>query len=304
MAIAKGAKRHIYFLEPVIEKQDGSLDEIGPGFWPTFLDHVWGLPPERRRLELQGRKYIGEKRLEVSPAENYLYLGKARRGADWPDISDANGVVSPLALGDGADALIEPAYLLPVSGTNYVAVLRTSGGPSFSAIESWMTSAAGMDQQAERFALRPYVRSDQLVRLSKASGAARVHLKVDPGAFQVGGSLGVIGDAMKQVQDLGAGGVSVDMTLSFGRATPTHAYAEDIAKELMKVIKKIPVASADATLMVEDEHGEEVREKVDFLRDRVIGSEYVGSSEDEQPTPSVILTAMANAIFKFKQSLQ
>lgn len=303
MAANKGAKRRIYFLEPVIEKQDSSLEEVSEDFWRHFLRHVQGLPQERRRLQLHGRKFIGEMRSEIAPAEDYLYLGRARRGADWPDITDAAGIVSALNPGDGVEALIEPAYLLPVSGTAYVAVLRTSGGPSFSAIESWMSSAAGLDGQSERFTLRPYVRTDQLARLTKATGAARVHLKVDPGALQVDDSLGAIGNAMKQVQDLGAGGVSVDMTLSFGRATPSHAYAEAIATEVKKIIGKIPFTAADATLMIEDEHGNEVRERVDFVRDRVTGSEYVGTSEDEPATPPVVLKAMTEAIFKFKRSI-
>lgn len=128
MAQSQGAKRRIYFLEPVIEKQDGSLEELSADFWSVFLKHVASLEPARRRLEIYGRKYVGETRSEVSPSEDYLYIGKARRGADWPDISDANGVVTTLNLGNGADALIEPAYMLPVSGTTYVAVLRTSGG--------------------------------------------------------------------------------------------------------------------------------------------------------------------------------
>lgn len=303
MASSHGTKRRVYFVEPVIEHQDNSLEEVSDDFWKHFLQHVSNLPQVRRRIELHGRKYIGEMRTETQPAEDYLYLGKARRGADWPDISDASGVVSPLALGAGVDALIEPAYLLPVSGTNYVAVLRTSGGPSFSAIESWMSSAAGFDTSSERFTLRPYVRTDQLERLNSASGATRVHLKVDPGALQVDDSLGTIGNAMKQVQDLGAGGVSVDMILSFGRATPTHAYAEAVAEEVQKIIGKVPFRSAEATLLVEDENGKEVREKVDFVRDRVTGSEYVGTSEDEPATPPLVLKALTDAIWKFKRSL-
>lgn len=303
MAPAQGAKRRVYFVEPVIEHQDNSLEEVSEDFWKHFLKHVSDLPQVRRRIELHGRKYIGEMRTEIQPAEDYLYLGKARRGADWPDISDSSGIVSPLALGAGVDALIEPAYLLPVSGTNYVAVLRTSGGPSFSAIESWMSSAAGFDTSSERFTLRPYVRTDQLERLNSASGATRVHLKVDPGVLQVDESLGAIGNAMKQVQDLGAGGVSVDMVLSFGRATPTHAYAEAVAREVQKIIGKVPFKSAEATLLTEDENGKEVREKVDFVRDRVTGSEYVGTSEDEPATPPLVLKALTDAIWKFKRSL-
>lgn len=303
VAAPRGAKRRVYFVEPVIEKQDSSLEEVSGNFWDVYLKHVSELPRERRRIEMYGRKYIGEVRTEIAPAETYLYLGKARRGADWPDISDAEGLVSALDPGQGIDALIEPAYLLPVSGTNYVAVLRTSGGPSFAAIESWMSSAAGLDTTSERFTLRPYVRTDQLQRLNEASGATRVHLKVDPGVLQTDESLGAIGNAMREVQNLGAGGVSVDMTLSFGRATPSHAYAESIANEVKKVIKKIPFKTAEATLMTEDANGKEMREKVDFVRDRVTGSEYVGTSEDEPATPAVVLKALTDAIWKFKKSL-
>jgi hypothetical protein len=303
MASSRGAKRRIYFLEPVIERQDGSLEEVSSNFWSMYLKHLQVLPQDRRRIELYGRKYIGEMRTEISPAEDYLYLGKARRGADWPDISNADGVVSPLALGAGVDALIEPAYLLPVSGTTYVAVLRTSGGPSFSAIESWMSSAAGLDSQSERFVLRPYVRTDQIQRLNEAEGATKVHLKVDPGAFSDDASVGALGNAMRQVQDLGAGGVSVDMTLSFGNARPDHAYAENVAEQVRAILGKVPLKVAEATLLVTDDEGRSKREKIDFVRDRVTGSEYVGTSEDEPATPAVVLVAMTQAIRTFKKSL-
>lgn len=304
MAQSQGAKRRIYFLEPVIEKQDGSLEELSADFWSVFLKHVASLEPARRRLEIYGRKYVGETRSEVSPSEDYLYIGKARRGADWPDISDANGVVTTLNLGSGADALIEPAYMLPVSGTTYVAVLRTSGGPSFSALESWMSSAAGLDSQAERFELRPYVRTDQLERLNAAEGATRVHLKVDPGAFQDDRSVGDIGNAMRKIQDLGAGGVSVDLTVSFGNAMPDHFYAERVANQVRAIIGKVPLKSAQATLLTTDADGRSKREKIDFLKDRVTGSEYVGTSEDEPATPGVVLSAMSEAIRKFRTSLR
>lgn len=307
-----GRKRRIYFFEPVEIDSQETVTTFDNDYWSALHAHVVGLAmddggvnKDRLRMEYLGNKYSGSARTEKSPAEDFFYLGKARPGSDWPDMEDADSQTSPLQLANPKANLVEPAYLLPVTGTQYIAALRTSGGPSWSAIENWIGAVSGRIDQSTRFELRPYVRKDQLERLRNSLGISKLHLKVDAdtsaGLQDVSGELAT---AIRKVQELGAGGVSVEVGLSFGRARPVDSAADKIARQVEKLITNVKFNSASATIMLPDGPGDNyVKRPLDFYKDRVTGSEYVGTNQDEAVTPPVVLKAMTEAIRKFKTSL-
>lgn len=299
-----GRKRKIYFFEPITTDSDDVETTMDETFWPSLHDHVAGLEEDRLRNQHFGHKYAGAARTEVSPAEKFFYIGKTRNGADWPDMQTEGGDPTTLELSEPGAGLVEPAYLLPVAGTQFVAALRTTAGPSWSAIENWLAAVSGMDVQGKTFELRPYVRHDQLVRLHDAIGVSKLHLRLEPGSEISSESDGVIRSAMRDVQDLGAGGVSVDIQMSFGRARPDEAAASDIATELQSLLGNVKFRSASATLLSPtDEIGLEYKkDTVDFFKDRVTGTALVGTSEDERPTAPAVLKAMTEAIRMFRES--
>lgn len=184
-----------------------------------------------------------------------------------------------LQLVDPNANLVEPAYLLPVSGTQYVAALRTSGGPSWSAIENWLGAVSGRVDQSNRFELRPYGRMDQLERLRDSLGVSKLNLKVDAEASAALQDMsGELATAIRKVQELGAGGVSVEIGLSFGRARPVDSAADKIARQVEKLITNVKFNSASTTIMLPEGEGSDyVKRPVDFYKDRVTGSEYVGT---------------------------
>lgn len=308
-----GRKRRIYFFEPVEIDSQEVVTTFDKDFWPALHAHVVGLAKDesgvngnRLRMEYLGNKYSGSARSEKSPAEDFFYIGKARPGSDWPDMEDAESQTSPLQLADPTANLVEPAYLLPVTGTQYVAALRTSSGPSWSAIENWIGAVSGRADQSNRFELRPYVRKDQLERLRDSLGISKLHLKVDADASaDLQDVSGELATAIRKVQELGAGGVSVEVGLSFGRARPVDSAANKVARQVEKLITNVKFNSASATIMLPDGEGEKyVKRSIDFYKDRVTGSEYVGTNQEEAATPPVVLKAMAEAIRKFKTSLK
>lgn len=308
-----GRKRRIYFFEPVEIDSKENVTTFGKDYWPALHTHVVGFAKDdngvnkdRLRMEYLGNKYSGSARSEKSPAEDFFYIGKARPGSDWPDMEDAQSQTAPLQLADPKANLVEPAYLLPVSGTQYVAALRTSGGPSWSAIENWLGAVSGRVDQSNRFELRPYVRMDQLERLRDSLGVSKLNLKVDADASAALQDMpGELATAIRKVQELGAGGVSVEIGLSFGRARPVDSAADKIARQIEKLITNVKFNSASATIMLPDGEGSDyVKRPVDFYKDRVTGSEYVGTNQDEAATPPVVLKAMTEAIRKFKTSLK
>jgi hypothetical protein len=299
-------ERTVYFFEPVILDQNDDVQPIEAGFWSWVHEYLTDLPEEDRRAEIFGRRHIGAAREAVSPALEYIYLGRLRPGADWPDVSDETGDIASLASTGFAGSLIEPAYLLGVSGTNYVAVLRSSAGPSTTSIARWLNLICGFTEQGSRLELRPYVRRDQLERLGRAQQASKIHLKVDPGVMMDVQPNDQLGQALKVAQSAGAGGVSVDLVVSFGNARPSDGAGEDLIagiRELLMSGNAVPFKKASATVIVEDEAGEFTRDKIDFMLDRVTIRQQVGANEDEEPTPAVVLAAMSQAIAKFREQI-
>lgn len=299
-------ERTVYFFEPIVLDQADNVQPIEDGFWDWVQERVGALSEVARRADIFGRRHVGAARQEVAPALDYIYLGRLRPGADWPDVSDDAGEIASLASTGFAGSLLEPAYLLGVGGTNYVAILRSSAGPSTTSIVRWLNQVCGFNEQGDRLELRPYVRQDQLERLGRAQAAAKIHLKIDPGVMSDAQPNDELGQALKAAQSAGAGGVSVELTVSFGNARPTDGAGEDLVagvRELLLSDNAVPFKKASATVMVENEAGQLVRDKIDFTMDRITVRQQVGANEDEEPTPPVVLSAMAQAIEKFRAQL-
>lgn len=299
-------ERTVYFFEPIVLDQADNVQPIEGGFWDWIHERVDSLPEVARRAEIFGRRHVGAARQEIAPALDYIYVGRLRPGADWPDVADDAGEIASLASTGFAGSLLEPAYVLGVGGTNYVAILRSSAGPSTTSIVRWLNQVCGFSERGDRLELRPYVRQDQLERLGRAQAAAKIHLKVDPGVMGDAQPHDELGRALKAAQSAGAGGVSVELTVSFGNARPTDGAGEDLiagVRALLLSDNAVPFKKASATVMVENEVGQLVRDKIDFTMDRITVRQQVGANEDEEPTPPVVLSAMAQAIEKFRAQL-
>ncbi|AGW41753.1 phage-related major capsid protein [Leifsonia xyli subsp. cynodontis DSM 46306] len=303
--MASTKQRTVYFFEPIVLDQAGNVQPIEGGFWSDLHDRISNLDDNARRGEFFGRRHIGSAREETTPPEKYLYVGKLRPGADWPDVSDGDGAIASLASTGFSGSLIEPAYLLGVSGTNYVAILRSSAGPSFTAIARWLNMVCEFNTEAERLELRSYVRRDQLERFNRAKQAAKIYLKVDPGVMTDAEPKGELGQALKIAQSAGAGGASVELTISFGNVRPTDRAGEDLVTNLRELLftTRTPFKKAKATVIAEDQDGALIRDKIDFTLDRITVQQKIGASEDEEPTPTIVLQAMLEAIGRFRSEL-
>ncbi|MEI5674970.1 MULTISPECIES: hypothetical protein [unclassified Nocardioides] len=298
-----GKQRTVYFFEPVVIDKKGNAKSIAAGFWKDIHTHIGTLDEDDRRTIYRGRKLEGEATFTKSPAAEYLYIAKLRPGADWPDVRGVDGTHGTLASTGAVGALLEPAYLVEVSNTKYCAVLRSSGGPSFSALESWLSMAGGYTATDSTLELRPFVREDQLERLAVAQGATKIRLRVEPHALEDAEPTSDLGRAMADAQQAVGGGVSVEMTVSFGHVRPDGPAARQLTDAVSDILREGGVKHASATLLVPGEDGELERDKIDFVRDRVTFIEEVGESEDEEPSAPVVMAAMAEAIQEFKKQL-
>ncbi|WP_414172141.1 hypothetical protein [Clavibacter tessellarius] len=243
-----GKARTVYFYDVVTADQDNQITELAAGWWFDLFDFLAEREPEDLRNEFRRRKYEGEIRDHRSPAVRYLYLGKLRPGADWPDIRNLTGQHGSLASTGAVGAVIEPAYVVPIhmEGENYVAVLKSSNGPSKEALQAWLSSVAGYELSENRLILRPYARRDQLERLQEAMGASRIHLKVDSATVSSMDASSDVGRAIQDVQQIGSGGVSVELIVSFGNARPD----DDGAEALVAGVRDIVGAGAFRKLLL------------------------------------------------------
>jgi hypothetical protein len=304
-----GKQRPVYFMEAVLWNPDGSVEEIEAGFWPSLHTWVADLPTARRFFTFYGNRYGGSAHTEGSLAEDYLYLGRRRQRSDFPDHAPDDDS-DEVAL-DVPGNLVEPMYAVAVGGTNYAAFLRTSGGPSFEAFEHWVSHVLGLEKTGQLFELRPYVRQDALDRLAAADGVAKLNLKYDPDTLRSDqGPIHSIEGALKAIEDLGGGGVSIEIELSFGTARPSEIGAERYAQELQRALSTAGLTRARATLLTAKPAGKNgrptcfAREKVNFLRDQVVHTVKMGESEADSRTPSLVLSAMAGAIAKFRTDIE
>lgn len=300
--MAGGKTRTVYFLEPIIVDKSGQKIELDPGWWDSLWGQLREMPASRRLVTYRDRRYRASAKTEVAPAESYFYFGKRRVTADWPDTSVGDGDEQPLDL-DGD--LVEPMYLLPVRGVgNYAAFMRTSGGPSFSAFEAWVMHALDLTTMGFSFTLRPYIRKDDYIRLQQAAGVSKLHMKFGPEALMdTTEDDGRIAAAAKAVQAIGGGGVDVEVSMSFGHATPDGVGSDRYARELEKALRVAGIKKAQATLLNHEPDGSLDRDQVEFFRDRVTYSVPVGDSELARQTPPVVLWAMHQAVVEFRRDV-
>lgn len=306
-----GKSRTVFFFSAVeVDTADNSR-EVAIDFWPEVFNHVRSVDDKAREITIRSRLHIGEVITSESPAQEYLYLGKLRQGADWPDYRDTAGNHANLTDVPDIQRLIEPAFIVPVSGTPYIAVLRTSGGPTPTSIAGWLSGVLGYFETGNRLELQAYALKNQLERLRGAVGASRIHLKVAADSLDDVEPGTRIVQAMRAAQDIGNSGVSIDMLVSFGNAKPDEVGADEMAKavdELLSIDKTFTsrrvLQKATATLMLPSEGHGYVKDKVDFTLDRVTYKEQVGDSDDDPLTPSSVLKAMSAAIVKFRSKLR
>ncbi|MCR6706574.1 MAG: hypothetical protein NVV66_18425 [Cellulomonas sp.] len=307
------ATRKVYFLEPVVVNPDDSIEDIRVGFWPELHKRVSTLPTRDRFMTFNGIRYGGSARSETSPVADYLYLGLRRRPADFPD--HAPDDASDEEALDVPGSLVEPMYVREVPGTNLAAFFRTSGGPSFRACERWISQVLGLGGAgAESIGLRPYVRGDALRRLADSDGVAKLEIKFEPDALRGNAAGQGIASALSQIDEIGAGGVSIELGVSFGQARPSEIGAERYARELERLLETPGIRRAEATLLTarpkpakagqsQPEYSFQ-REHVNFLRDQVVHNVRLSSDETVRRTPSLVLSAMGEAVQEFLKDLR
>ena len=150
-----GKRRTVYFYTGEETDNKGNVKEWGPAEWERFLKEYtkpW------KSYFLGTNYYEGEVGESSTPVARYFHLLKPRSLHDWPKGKDARGNTKSLGVHRkalGLSEIDEYTYLLPVEGTNYVAMFRSSAGPTSVAAAERMTLYLKRKQKAEALCLSP-----------------------------------------------------------------------------------------------------------------------------------------------------
>lgn len=295
-----GKPRTVYLYEPYLLTPKGEVKDVPNGIWKEILDAVEKLGAGDRIKTVSGHAHRGATRSTKAPAARFLYIGRRRDPADWPDHAKDGADELPLSI-DGE--LVEPMYLLPLTGTNYVATLRTSAGPQPSSSAAWISAiikpADGME-----FCLRPVVRRDALNRLLAADQVSSVEVKIDEFS-DVPDSDGTFAAALKEMQTAGGTNATITVAMSYGHKTADSSTSQSIIKGLGKMLRTtagLRKASAKVSELGAD--GKVQKTQLDFFNDRIAQRVSVGKSTKESQTPEVVMAAMYQAIEHFRSNLE
>lgn len=224
-----GKPRRVYFLQPFFRDEDNQSHDAPDMFWSSLMDHVQDLSAADRLKRISRVRYRGATRTVGSPPVRflYIYIGKRRPRQDWPDRAVGDADEAPLEV-DGE--LVEPMYLLPVGDTNFIATLRTTGGPTFAAAEEWIGQVLQSQGDPMDFHMRSVVRHDALQRLAHSAGVTWLDLKLAAGAA-VPEDAGAISAAVQELQGQGGVDLSIGLRLSFGNVRPDTGTAQQLRRK-------------------------------------------------------------------------
>lgn len=303
-----GRERTVYFFTGAEIDHEEVCHEWTWRRWSSFFDN-FEQPDEpyfMRRNYYEGE--IGESR---APDAKYFHILRARYLSDWPEGKDINGISQNLGANRaqfGLNEIDEYAYLLPLTGTNYVAMFRSSGGPRPAAIADWITEYLNLAESGATFVLMPVLRTNARDKLRSAKGVKALHVRFEgPTAgdsnsdIQNAVALAGSGESHIEHSDL-----KVDLTLTLGRAVTSGAAPEGLLREANQLIAGLNGRLAGANLtqlraktIQEKDDGTVAVEPVDFFKERMTVRSEFGDA-DTAMSPQQIVSGMFDAIRQFR----
>lgn len=298
-------KRTVRFFRPVRQQPDGSIIELAAGFWEGFRAKLDELDSDAQFVAIRGVQYRGAARKSPLSSTKYLYLGKTRESSDYPESSVGDDDEQPLILEDGG-RLVEPCYIYVLNRTsNTIATLRSSGGPSLSAVADWITRFYKSVLGDDTIELEPIVRHDQMERLQEAQNIASFSVKIEKDQHLSGAPQdspeGVMAGALRESYESLGGGATMDYSWSFGNSQPAPSRGQRLKREALQILNWKTAKSAKATVIRRDHHGDIIREQIDFIKDKVTVRVPVGESSAIVQSSDVVTAALRQASEKFNE---
>lgn len=303
-----GKARTVYFYTGIEYDQNEQPCDWKNQDWRDFIRN---LGKTSSTLHINGSNCTGEAKSSIAPAAEYFHLMRERALSDWPEGKGDDGSVGNLGEMDslGLREIYEYAYLLPIDGTPYVAMFRSSGGPRPGMIENWIAAYSNMTQNGKSFKIAPVLRKNAVQRLRDAVGVKAIYARFEGEIPSNSGSkvqdAAVAAASIPGVSDYAD--TKIDIVLSLGRAVKTGPGVDGLLKETNQILNSALGGSVQrgvtklvaTTLQKRDD--QIVTEPVDFIEERMTISTTFGNSANDVMTPEEILNGMYTAIRDFRQ---
>ena len=310
--------RKVRFYTGVEIDKAGKRHTWSANAWQEFMNSCMA---ESQTFEIRRRKIAGKCELCSSPSVYYLHLTKDRELSDWPEAGDASGSVSNLATRraqTGIISILEYTYLLPVSGTPYIALLRSSSGPMPSAISDWMSMKSGMPETGSSFELQPVLRKNARQKLDEALGVKSLEVRFEgkPDPNSASEIERAAAEASSSIDGSDYANMSVELHISMGRPTVVGPSTEAIRKQALSILANNNVSANPLkdlihggwvtklrakTIQNNPDSDGTVIEPVDFIKEQLTEDADFGSMKDDEMTPEIILSGMMAAIGRFRK---
>lgn len=309
--------KKVRFYTGVEIDNNGNRHSWSNNAWQQLLDKCH---EESQTFKIRNREITGKSELCSSPSIQYLHFTKNREISDWPEAGDTSGVVTNLATRreqTGIASILEYSYLLPVSGTPYIALLRSTSGPMPSAISSWITQKMYLPEDNTSFELQPVLRNDAQQKLNESIGVKSLEVrfegKPNPDATsQIERAASI---AAAPIDENDYVNMKIDMRISTGRASVVSHSTEAMRRQALSIlannnVEKKPdksllhnsfVTRLRANTLQENPNSDKPRvEQVDFIKEHLTEDVEFGSKKDDEMTPEIILIGMMEAINRFR----
>lgn len=293
----------VRFYEPQLIDQQDQATTIEPGFWTEIRKAVEQADAKQRTVTYSGVEYYGRAAVGSSPAVRYLYIGRKRPRADWPDyLNEELDEVSDLPLAI-MGKLLERAYIVPFGTGNSVACMPPFGARmSMSAVDRWLTHLAGATATEHRIELVPIIDEAVMEKLADAEGVTRLNVRFSadtrlppraPGEGQVERGL-------RAAEQMATDSRTAELTLSYGRSRADAAGRKTLLKLTRMVTRAENLDKAEATMLLPDGDGLK-SEAHDLLKDKIATTVKIDAEADAPATESSVLSAMQEAIQAFRE---
>jgi len=298
-------QRKVHFLDTGLLDPAGSRSDLAPGYWAALDGYLSPRSPQDRVHTYRGSTYFGEARISRAPAFRYVYLGRVRALADSPDAYRPGvGVLGAVRHEQPGDRIAEPTYLIPIDGSNRVAIMSpVRGGTSVSAIESWLSAHTPGLPTGTFIDLLPVLDRDVAAKLGAASGASAVTLRA-PHDAEITEEDGDLGAAFEAARRIVPNEAVIEINWSLGNRSTTDGSRQRIVDVARRVLNRpwLSKAKVNLELPVETDDGVKLRHEVHDLIKDVMSEQATFTLQDDQvPTPEAVLPAMYEAVQRFRR---
>lgn len=200
-----------------------------------------------------------------------------------------------------------------MTGTSYVAVFRSSGGPAPSAIANWVAAHEDMSVKGLSFSLEPVLRRNAREKLESALGVKSIRARFEGVPDSNGSDINrAAAEAGKVVGKDDYANVSVEINVTMGRLSVLGPATDGIRKALKDLLNNAVldqfgdgpagrVKKLIAKTIQPRDNGGTASEDIDFFAQRLTVVTDFGDTSDDALTPEMILSGMMEAIREFRQ---